>query len=320
MALVVAVLSFRLVESRQQNWVKRRPEVAAERKKAFIFMELLILIGLVVLFAGLAVSSSKSGNQAPPFKGPSLKSNATEQQPFKEVRSPAKPKDRFDRATAHEVSEKRRMLDGPAYVTDGDTITIQKTKIRLFGIDAPEIDHPYGKKAKWALVRLCKGHKITAEITDEDDYGRCVAKCYLPDGRDISAELVKQGLALDWPKFSDGRYAHLEVPGVRTKLWLADARQKGRMRVWKSFEEKQRSKENSRSCAVCGKDVPVQDKVNPRKFVCSCGATFSDCPKCLDGWLVERKGKRGSFLGCVRYPDCTGRKYLPKKRGEFART
>ena len=118
----------------------------------------------------------------------------------------------------------------------------KKTKIRLFGVDAPEIDHPYGKKAKWALVRLCKGHKVTAEITDEDDYGRCVAKCYLPDGRDISAELVKQGLALDWPKFSGGKYAHLEVPGVRKRLWLADARQKGRMHVWKTFEEKQRSK------------------------------------------------------------------------------
>jgi len=141
----------------------------------------------------------------------------------------------FDAATAHPVTHPR-VLEGPAYVTDGDTITIQKTQVRLYGIDAPELHHPYGKKAKWAMVRLCKGHRIRAEITDEDDYGRTVAKCFLPDGRDLSAELVKEGLAIDWPKFSGGKYGHLEVAGIRKKLWLADARQKGRMHVWKQFE------------------------------------------------------------------------------------
>ncbi|MGR3839008.1 MAG: thermonuclease family protein [Cognatishimia sp.] len=82
-------------------------------------------------------------------------------------------------------------------MTDGDTITIQKTQVRLYGIDAPELDHPFGQKAKWAMVKLCKGNTIRAEVTEEDDYGRTVAKCFLPDGRDLSAELVKQGLAID---------------------------------------------------------------------------------------------------------------------------
>jgi endonuclease YncB( thermonuclease family) len=149
---------------------------------------------------------------------------------------PLKP---FDTKTAHHVSTPR-VIEGPAYVTDGDTITIQKTQIRLYGIDAPELDHPYGKKAKWAMVRLCKGHKIRAVITDQDKYGRAVAKCSLPDGSDLSAELVKVGLAIDWPKYSDGQYSHLEIPGVRKKLWLADARQKGRMHVWKKFETRKK--------------------------------------------------------------------------------
>ncbi|WP_243652047.1 thermonuclease family protein [Primorskyibacter sedentarius] len=141
----------------------------------------------------------------------------------------------FDAATAHTVTLPR-VLEGPAYVTDGDTITIQKTQVRLYGIDAPELDHPYGKKAKWAMVRLCKGQNIRAEITDEDEYGRTVAKCFLPDGRDLSEELVKLGLAIDWPKFSGGKYSNLEVAGIRKKLWLADARQKGRMHVWEKFD------------------------------------------------------------------------------------
>ncbi len=122
---------------------------------------------------------------------------------------------------------------------DGDTIVIKNTQIRLFGVDAPELNHPYGKKAKWALVSLCKGKTVKAEITDEDDHGRTVAKCRLEDGTDLSAEMVKLGLAIDWPKFSGGKYQSLEVKGVRRKLWLADARQKGRMHVWKRFEAKQ---------------------------------------------------------------------------------
>ena len=126
-------------------------------------------------------------------------------------------------------------------MTDGDTITIQKTQIRLFGIDAPEMNHPYGKKAKWALVNLCKGHNVTAEILEHDAHGRTVAKCSLPDGRDLSAEMVKAGLAIDWPKFSGGIYRALEVPDARKKMWLADARQKGRMHVWTQFEARQRS-------------------------------------------------------------------------------
>lgn len=141
----------------------------------------------------------------------------------------------FDAETARPVTLPR-VLDGPAYVTDGDTLTIQKTQVRLYGIDAPELHHPYGKKAKWAMMRLCKGHSIRAEITDEDEYGRTVAKCFLPDGRDLSEELVKQGLAIDWPKFSGGKYSNFEVPGVRKKLWLADARQKGRVNAWEKFD------------------------------------------------------------------------------------
>lgn len=106
---------------------------------------------------------------------------------------------------------------------------MNKTNIRLFGIDAPELEHPYGKNAKWALVNLCKGQQITVNISEADNFGRTVASCYLPDGRDLSAEMVRSGNAVDWPKFSGGIYKHLEVEGIRKKLWRCDARQKGRM-------------------------------------------------------------------------------------------
>lgn len=135
-------------------------------------------------------------------------------------------------------------LEGSAYIIDGDSLVIQKTQVRLFGIDAPELNHPFGKKAKWALVSLCKGHVITAHVTEKDVHGRTVAKCFLPDGRDISAEMVKLGMAIDWPKFSGGKYKPMELPDVRKTLWLADARQKGRLHVWEKFEAQQRSRGN----------------------------------------------------------------------------
>ncbi|MEZ5777681.1 MAG: thermonuclease family protein [Paracoccaceae bacterium] len=120
-------------------------------------------------------------------------------------------------------------IRGRAWVIDGDTIDIGGTRIRLAGIDAPEMEHPYGKRAKWALVNLCKGNEIRAVFDGDVSHGRTVATCYLPDGRDLSAEMVRAGLAVDWPKFSRRKYAGLELPGIRKKLWRCDARQKGRM-------------------------------------------------------------------------------------------
>jgi endonuclease YncB( thermonuclease family) len=120
-------------------------------------------------------------------------------------------------------------LRGRCWVIDGDTIVIDKVHLRIAGIDAPELDHPWGRQSKWALVQLCKGQTVTARIKPEMSYDRLVAECFLPDGRDLAAELVRCGLALDWPKFSGGKYRHLEPADARRKLWRADARQRGRL-------------------------------------------------------------------------------------------
>ena len=118
-------------------------------------------------------------------------------------------------------------LSGKCWVVDGDTIQIGNYAIRIFGIDAPEMDHPYGRKAKSAMIALTKGHVIRAEFCKDQSYNREVARCYLPDGRDLSEELVRLGLAIDWPKYSNGCYAQFETPDARKKLWRAAARQRG---------------------------------------------------------------------------------------------
>lgn len=132
-----------------------------------------------------------------------------------------------NRAVANVVIVER--LRGQCYVVDGDTVTIGKINIRLAGIDAPEMDHPYGKQAKWALYQMTKGQIIRVEMADHLSFDRNVATCYLPDGRDISAEMVRLGLALDWHRFSGGKYRYLEPEGVRKKLWRVDAKHRGKM-------------------------------------------------------------------------------------------
>jgi endonuclease YncB( thermonuclease family) len=120
-------------------------------------------------------------------------------------------------------------IEGRCWVIDGDTIDINGVRLRLAGIDAPELDHPYGQRAKRALMRHCNGQVMRAVVDGKQSYDRLVATCYLPDGRDLSAEMVKMGHAIDWPKFSGGKYGYLEPDGIRRKLWRCDARQKGRM-------------------------------------------------------------------------------------------
>ena len=97
-------------------------------------------------------------------------------------------------------------------------LNIGSHKIRLQGINAPELDEPYGKQAKWALHKLVKGQTITAQPNGEKSYDRIVAKCFLEDGRDLAAEMVKMELALDLPNYPDADYKHLETPASRKKL------------------------------------------------------------------------------------------------------
>lgn len=198
-------------------------------------MEAALLVFLLIVVFVLAFKKKAKDEDVRPRRTPSRQKSETEHRPFDA-------KSAHNQSANPTVQAANPTVQGPAYVVDGDTVVIQKTQIRLFGVDAPEMEHPYGKKAKWALVSLCKGQTIRAEITDKDAYDRTVARCYLPDGRDLSAEMVKLGLAIDWPKFSGGKYGSMEVPGIRKKLWLADARQKGRMHVWEQFEARSKAK------------------------------------------------------------------------------
>ncbi|MEO9823203.1 MAG: thermonuclease family protein [Paracoccaceae bacterium] len=209
--------------------------------------------------------------------------------------SQAKPRP-FDPATAKPQAQKQT-VSGPAYIVDGDTITLRRIQVRLFGIDAPELNHPYGQIAKKALRQMCAGQTVNAEILEKDDHGRTVAICRLDDGRDLSAEMVKLGLAIDWPKFSGGVYQQFETPDARKKLWLADARQKGRMYLWYRFDLEKGRQTAPGGASQSEAKTEVLEQAAPECTCQICGAE-----------MVRRTNRKtgATFWGCSKFPKCKG--------------
>ena len=109
-------------------------------------------------------------------------------------------------------------FSGYAHVIDGDTIKIRGMKIRLAGINAPELDRPYGVKSKYEMVNIVKGKKVYVVPDGTTSFDRIVATCYVDGDVDIGAELIKRGLALDIPSFTGGRYTHLETKEARRRI------------------------------------------------------------------------------------------------------
>lgn len=96
------------------------------------------------------------------------------------------------------------------FVVDGDTIYNDGMKIRLWGINAPEMSTVAGRKAKNGLMSLIKDSNLTCNQIDTDHYGRLVSQCFLEDGRDLACVMVENGWANDWPLFSGGYYEECE--------------------------------------------------------------------------------------------------------------
>ena len=109
-------------------------------------------------------------------------------------------------------------FSGVAHVIDGDTIKIRGMKIRLAGINAPELDRPYGVKSKYEMVKIVKGKTVYVVPDGTTSYDRIVATCYVDGDVDIGAELIRRGLALDIPNFTGGKYTHLETKEARRRI------------------------------------------------------------------------------------------------------
>lgn len=80
-------------------------------------------------------------------------------------------------------------------VYDGDTVTLEDgTKIRLYGIDSPELKQKGGKFSKDTLSNIILNTTIEYEIINTDRYGRNVSKVYYK-GKYINLYMLEQGAA-----------------------------------------------------------------------------------------------------------------------------
>lgn len=82
-----------------------------------------------------------------------------------------------------------------ALVIDGDTIWHGGQKIRLIGIDAPEIDTADGRRAKKHLEGLLAGRLIRVLPKGHDQYGRLLAVLWTGKG-DVCKAMVEAGFAI----------------------------------------------------------------------------------------------------------------------------
>lgn len=107
-------------------------------------------------------------------------------------------------------------------IHDGDTITVlqgkQQIKVRLYGIDAPELKQPYGKKSKQFLANLIAGEVVEVEENGKDRYKRTIGTIYL-NGADINAQMVENGYAWAYRKFSK-KYTPQESQAKKQGLGL----------------------------------------------------------------------------------------------------
>ena len=97
-----------------------------------------------------------------------------------------------------------------AWAVDGDTLTAGGQAVRLWGVDAPEMNRVAGRRSAEHLRQLIRGAEITCRIKDVDDYDRIVAQCFNAQGSDLACLMVEAGHADDWPRFSGGYYKACE--------------------------------------------------------------------------------------------------------------
>ena len=77
----------------------------------------------------------------------------------------------------------------------------EQTKVRLYGIDAPEKKQDYGQRSKQFLASLIAGQVVEVEPKGKDRYKRTLGIIH-HKGQDINAQMVLNGYAWAYVKYS----------------------------------------------------------------------------------------------------------------------
>lgn len=111
-------------------------------------------------------------------------------------------------------------------VKDGDTFTLlidgKEQVVRFAHIDCPEKKQPFGTKAKQYVSEMCFGKYVTLIDNNKFDRNkRLIAEVILQNGTNLNKELIKNGLAWHYKKYSkDNDYAELELQARQNRIGL----------------------------------------------------------------------------------------------------
>ena len=106
--------------------------------------------------------------------------------------------------------QSQNLIKGKAKIIDGDTIHIDNNKIRLHGIDAPEIKQTCtinnenwncGIKSEKALKNFILDREVSCQIVDIDRYQRFIGICFV-NNENINKYMVKNGWAIAYRYYS----------------------------------------------------------------------------------------------------------------------
>lgn len=114
-------------------------------------------------------------------------------------------------------------------VHDGDTVTCVDPaggmhRIRLLGIDAPEVSQPWGRESSEALSRKVARRRVAVVPRGHDQHGRLLGTLLIDD-RDINREMVAEGHAWVFGGIApDPDLVEAESAARRERrgLWAAD--------------------------------------------------------------------------------------------------
>ena len=107
-------------------------------------------------------------------------------------------------------NQNQKSILGKARIIDGDTIHIGNNKIRLHGIDAPEInqdcsynneDWQSGQLSKNFLLNLINLDLVKCQVKTVDKYKRYIAICFV-NNLNINETMVKNGCAIAYRYYS----------------------------------------------------------------------------------------------------------------------
>ena len=121
-------------------------------------------------------------------------------------------------------AEKVDVIQGKTQLSDGDSFHLDGQKVRLLGIDAPELhqfcdkdgtSYPCGEMAKKHLETLIDGNEIICTSTKYDKFHRLLAKCRA-GSHDLNREMVKDGWAVS---YYDYKQEEAEARKLKRGIW-----------------------------------------------------------------------------------------------------